>query len=251
MVLHSYGSAALILYMGWMEKRNAAAGDYMAAGSRSLTGLVILLGAVGSVYTIYLSWHNVKKTRERILSALSETDAEIYGDDDEYWLNGYPAGIHPAGLSEKRIGIGWTTNASLKSGTTDKAILILTGVFTVGICLFLMPYDFAQVKLEVAEGRCRVSAASMGCSFDLEDVEAVTLLKERPSMSKKNGYDSNRFFLGDFRVEGYGTCKVFISLKNDMVIKVDTEDRILWFNSESAEETLAFYEELSGAAAEE
>lgn len=247
MVLHSYGIAALTVYVGWMAAQSDAAAVRLSTGNFSALGLLVLLGTVGSVYTIYFSYHNVKKVKEQILSSLAESGAEVYGDDDEYWLNGYPAGMHPTGLSEKRIGVGWTTSASLKSGTTDKVVLALTGAFTLGICLFLMPFDFAQIRLEIEDGRCRVSAANMGYSFELEDVEQVTLLKERPSMSKRSGYDSNRFFLGDFRVQGYGTCKAFISLKNDTVIKVDTKDRILWFNSESREETTAFYEELTGA----
>lgn len=244
MVLHSYGMALFTVYMGWMAQRNGTASDDSAPRNFSALGLIVLLGIVGSAYTIYLSQHNVKKGKARILTALAESGTEVYGDDDEYWLNGYPAGMRPAGLSEKRIGIGWTTNASLKGGTADKLVLVLLAAFVVGICLFLMPFDFAQVKLEIGDGRCRVSAASMGYGFALEDVEQVTLLEKRPAMSKKSGYDSNRFFLGDFRVQGFGTCKVFVSLKNDLVIRVDTKDRIVWFNSESAEETRAFYEEL-------
>lgn len=244
MVLHSYGMALLTVYMGWIAQRNGAASDDPAPGNFSALGLIVLVGIVGSAYTIYLSQHNVKKGKDQILTALAESGAEAYGDDDEYWLNGYPAGMCPVGLSEKRIGIGWTTNASLKGGTADKMVLVLSAAFVLGICLFLMPFDFAQVKLEIGDGRCRVSAASMGYGFDLEDVEQVTLLEKRPFMSKKNGYDSNRFFLGDFRVQGYGTCKVFVSLKNDLVIRVDTKDKVVWFNSESAEETRAFYEEL-------
>ena len=87
----------------------------------------------------------------------------------------------------------------------------------------------------------------MGYTIDLEDVKEVTLLEERPDMSKKHGYDSNRFFLGDFRVKGYGTCKVYIDLGNDCVIKVDTGDKLVWFNGATREQTREFYDKLKEA----
>lgn len=247
MVLHAYGMAAFTVCMGWLNGRSASVDRYPDTGGIGAAGTLVLFGMLGSVCTLYVSWRNVKKVREQVYDALSESGTEIYGDDDEYWLNGYPAGMRPSGFAEKRIGIGWTTNHSLKSTTADKAVMAMIGIFCVGICLFLMPYDFAQIKMEIADGRCRVSAASMGGSFALEDVEQIMLMPQRPSMSKRNGYDSNRFFLGDFRVQGYGTCKTFVSVKNNMVIMVETKDRFFWFNSESREETLLFYETLMEA----
>lgn len=250
MVIHSYGIAAFTLYMNWKlyaDARQEEAG-MLSAGTNPMTVFVLAFGMIGSVLSIYFAYHNVKKEKEKLLANLAEEGAELYGDDDEYWLNGYPKGVHPTGFTEKRIGVGWTFNASLKSSAADKAILVLGSVFVAGICLFLIPFDFARVRLEVEDNRCRVSAASMNYSFALDDIGQITLVEEKPSMSKKNGYDSNRLFLGDFRVQGYGTCKVFAFVKNDMAVRVDTPNKTIWLNGENEEETQYFYEMLQEAA---
>lgn len=245
MVLHAYGMAAFTLFMGWMAgNKGQGEGWAFRAGNGAAYLFALLLAATGSFCAIYAAFHNVKKTKTLILESLSGETVELYGDDDEYWLNGYPPGKRPAGLTEKRIGVGWTTSPSLVLNMAEKAVLAFIALFTLGISLFLMPYDFANISMEIEGNSCRISGASMGYSFELDSVEEISLLEERPNMSKKSGYDSNRFFLGDFRVQGYGTCKVYVSLKNDSVIKVVTSEKIVWFNSESKEETLRFYEEL-------
>lgn len=236
MVLHAYEVAVWALYAGWQAN---------GRGTRwGIAPLLLLLCGTGSFFAICRAHENVKRMKEEALFCLSERNGELYGDDDEYWLNGYPAGMRPAGFAEKRIGIGWTTSASLQTDAVGKGVLILTGIFTVAICLYLASFDFAQVEMELGETDCRVSAASMGYRFDLADVEAVTLTAQRPSMSKRNGFDSNRLFLGDFRVQGYGTCKVYLYVKNDYAIRVDTSDKIIWLNGRNEAETRAFYEEL-------
>ncbi len=238
MVLHAYEVAVLSLYAGWRVN---------GFGARwAIAPLLLMLCGAGSFFALYRTYESVKRIKEQALLCLSGKGGELYGDDDEYWLNGYPAGVKPAGFSEKRIGIGWTTGASLRGDTAEKAVLILTGIVVVAVCLFLAPFDYAHVEMELDESGCRVGAASMECTFSYADVEAVTLVGQRPPMSKRNGFDSNRMFLGDFRVQGYGTCKVYLYLKNDSAIRVDTSDGIIWFNGRDAEETQAFYERLEG-----
>lgn len=246
--VHAYATAALTWYMGWRLRDTSAqeAERYVYEGERMLALLGLLLVMGGSLYLVCRTYLRVKKVKEQVLYSLAMAGEEVYGDDDEYWLNGYPAGKQSAGggLQEKRIGIGWTTNNSLRANTLDKAVYAFIAVSILGICLFLAPFDFAKITMELDDGRCRIQAASMGYSFALEDVETVELVDQRPSMSKKSGYDSNRFFLGDFRVSGYGACKVFCSLQNDMAVKVETKDKIIWFNSENPDETKRFYEKL-------
>lgn len=253
--IHAYGVAVLAWYMGWRLRHGSLEGTerYVYEGERMLAVLGLLFIMGGTFYVVCKTYFRVKKVKEQVLNGLAMAGEEVYGDDDEYWLNGYPAGVRPIGakqsmgLQEKRIGIGWTTNNSLQANTLDKAVLVFIAVSILGICLFLAPFDFAKITMEMDDTKCRIQAASMGCSFALEDVETVELVQKRPSMSKKSGYDSNRFFLGDFRVSGYGTCKVFLSLQNDMAVRVETKDKIVWFNSENPDETERFYGELSAA----
>ena len=63
-------------------------------------------------------------------------------------------------------------------------------------------------------------------------------------MSKISGFDSNRFYLGDFRVKDYGKCKAYLSVKQDAVICIETQEKTIWVNGESLEQTKEFYEML-------
>lgn len=240
MVLHGYGMSILMLFIGWTGRlQDSSAGVILG----------VFLATLGSFIAIFFAWYNGKKVKERVLECLTAADTKLYDDDDEYWLNGYPTGMSPAGLAEKRIGIGWTTTHSLTYSTTDKAVGIIIGLFCIGITILMIPFDFAKVTMQIDNeaGKCRIEAASMGYIFELEDVENVSWVEERPSMSKRNGLDSNRFYLGDFRVSGYGNCKVFLSQKNDIAILVELKDKNIWFNSECFEETETFYQALREA----
>lgn len=174
---------------------------------------------------------------------------EAYGDDDEYWLYGAPGRKSTGKMEANRLGIGLTTNNTLIPTVGEKAVWVVMFLFVGGIALFMMPFDFARITMEMDGTSCRVQGASMGYTINLEDVKEVTLLEERPDMSKKSGFDSNRFYLGDFRVKDYGTCKVYINLKNDSVIKVDAGDRLVWFNGATKEQTKEYYEQLKEAVA--
>lgn len=245
MVLLSYGLGIATLVSGVRKKFPAVFPVSDHAAPAIFLRLAIETGGLAAL--LWFTWHEEKTVKDRLLESLSGEEAELYGDDDEYWLNGYPAGIKKPGFTEKRIGVGWTSNESLKPGVTEKAVCIGSILAVAGICLFLAPFDFARVTMRLEDGKCRVEAASMGYSFLLEEVESMELLADRPAMTKKNGFDSNRLYLGDFRVKGYGTCKAYVFVKNDCVIRVDTPKKVIWFNGDSAEETERFYRELSEA----
>ncbi len=206
--------------------------------------MLFLAFALGSVLIPLLAHWRLKAVKEVVFRSLEQEQGEIYGDEDEYWLNGYPAG-HRQTITEKRVGVGLTFNAGMKGGSLDKIVCGVIAAFTLLFSLFFLRYDFAQVSMEIEDGTCRVGAAGMGYRFNLEDVESVAWLEDgAPRMSKVSGLDSNRFYLGDFRVEDYGKCKVYLALKQKAVIRVETTDRTVWFNSVSRQQAWEFYQEL-------
>lgn len=182
-----------------------------------------------------------------IVRNVSEDGEELYGDDDEYWLNGT---VSEGGLrlEKKRVGVGVQFSNTAASRRLEKMVLIVTGLFVTGLALFLMPFDFSDITMDITDGKCRVEAAGMGYTFPLEEIQQITVLEERPDMSKKNGYDSNRLNLGDFRVKGYGKCKVYVCLESETVIKVETDSGIVFFSGMNEAQTKEFAEELTEAA---
>lgn len=248
LVIHSYGVAVFGLMMAWAHK-NAMADifstdmDFAFAKFVNIA-LLLLISSGGTFLTLFIAYRNIRKVKEQVFQSLELENAEIYGDEDEYWLYGYPADRRPPKLTEKRIGIGLTFGSSIIGGYLEKGFWILMIAFTIWFSLLFAQFDFATIDMEIEGGKCKIQAASYRYSFDLEDVEAITWVEERPYMTKMGGLDSNRFYFGDFRVKDYGRCKVYISVVQDAVIRIDTVDRTIWLNSESREQTKAFYEEL-------
>lgn len=242
-VVHAWGMALLLCWNGMLNRGNDA--DQLT--------VMISVGTVGALAIWGWAWYKVRRCRDQAMGLAAAKEAELYGDDDVYWLYGYPPGYRARGMAEKRIGVGWTAVDSLQPGKVDYLIYGILIAVAAGIFLFFMPYDFAKVRVNVKSGEessCEVQVCFQqreleAVTFLLEDVEAVILVEKRPSMSKKSGLDSNRFWLGDFRVSGYGTCEVVLHVKNDTAVYVDLkEGQDLWFNGETPEETQKIYEEL-------
>lgn len=245
-VLLSYGTAILFLFWVWQTGRKAAMPleDFQENG-QSLS-LLIFLGvcATGTLLLLLGTYHGIKSAKERVFQSLEAEQEKLYADEDEYWLNGYPAGRKAPLFAEKRVGIGLTISSGAGGGLAEKMVCFFIIAVVLGMSLFLGTFDFARITMEIEDGKCRIRAASMGYSFALDEVEEITWVESRPRMSKISGLDSNRFYLGDFRVKEDGKCKVYISLEQEAAIRVKTAERIIWFNSESLEETREFYEKL-------
>lgn len=206
--------------------------------------IIFMIGWFAFLYHFY--YENIRRSARRLYE-MKRRKGWPYIDDDEYFLNGRGNRKSSGRLEQKRIGIGMTTNNTLVPTVGEKAIWIVMFLFVGGLSIFMMPFDFTKITMKIDGSSCRVQGASMGYTIDLDEVEDVTLFHQLPEMSKKHGYDSNRFFLGDFRVKDYGVCKVYVCLKNDFVIKVDTAEDTVWFNGATQEETEAFYRELMDA----
>ncbi len=245
----SYETAVLFCLLLWSVKGWEISDEFtgfgdLTYGRLSFLFLALVLGTTGTLLAILLAFHKIKTEKEKILQSVEAEGAQLYSDGDEYWLNGVPGGTGGLKVTEKRIGVGLTLSSPGGGGTLGKAVIVLTAAFTIGISLFLAPFDFARVSLTVEDGRCRVGAASMGYSFEMKDVRGITWMEERPKMSKISGFDSNRFYLGDFRVKDYGKCKAYLSVKQDAVICIETQEKTIWVNGESLEQTKEFYEML-------
>ena len=251
MLVHSYGVAAFILFLRWRAGQDLSEVflDGMDLTVSQLFSLLLILG-VGCLGTIFSLWRvhkRIEAVREQIDQSLEAKGAEIYGDEDEYWLYGGGTGggkIPSPGLTEKRIGIGLTFSSSLEGGIAERVVYGLLAVFCLGFFLFFLPFDFADIRMDIQEGTCSIQAASFSCHFALEDVEEIVWVDERPRMSKIGGLDSNRFYLGSFRVKDYGKCKVYLSLEHSAAIRVTTKEETIWFNDDSLEGTREFYEKL-------
>ena len=239
MMLHS-GMAAftavMLLMSGEME---ALFGIDSNTASGMPIAVTIMLGSLGSMMALFITYDNIRKVKNQAASV------NYYDDGDIYYLMGKKNPNAPA-VHEKRVGIGFELNAGSK---VDLIVIAVIMLFVIGLAIFLLKYDLADVALNISAddgGRmvAKVEAAGDSSTFYLDEVTDVELLDELPDMSKEVGYDGTVYYIGCFNVSGYGNCDTYVCLRTDMAVVVKTKDRTYVFNDETADGTRQMYESL-------
>jgi len=79
----------------------------------------------------------------------------------------------------------------------------------------------------------------------IDDIEEITMLDRLPSGIRTNGVGASTYNLGNFSIDGYGKCKLYLYFENPNCISIKLKDgRYIFFNSKSNDETLRYYAEL-------
>ena len=66
-----------------------------------------------------------------------------------------------------------------------------------------------------------------------------------PSGIRTNGVGASTYNLGNFSINGYGKCKLYVYFENQEYICIKLKDNsYIFFNSKSVEETNKYYNEL-------
>ena len=223
MMLHS-GMAAFTAVMLLMSGEMEA---FFGIDSNTAFGMsiavTIMLGSLGSMMTLFITYDNIRKVKNQAASV------NYYDDGDIYYLMGKK-----------------NPNAGSK---VDLIVIAVTMLFVIGLAIFLLKYDLADVALNISDddgGRrvAKVEAAGDSSTFYLDEITDVELLDELPDMSKKVGYDGTVYYIGSFNVSGYGNCDTYVCLRTDMAVVVKTKDRTYVFNDETADGTRQMYESL-------
>ena len=239
MMLHS-GMAAFIAVMLLLSgEREALSGIGSNTAFGMSVAVTMMLGSLGSMVILFITYDNIRKVKNQAASV------NYYDDGDIYYLMGKKNPNAPA-VQEKRIGIGFELNAGSK---VDLIVIAVIMLFVIGLAIFMMKYDLADVALNISDddgGRriAKLEAAYDSSTFYLDEVTDVELLEELPDMSKKVGYDGTVYYIGSFNVSGYGNCDTYVCLRTDMAVVVKTKDRTYVFNDETADGTRQMYESL-------
>ena len=84
-----------------------------------------------------------------------------------------------------------------------------------------------------------------GTKFDIDDIEEVAMLDNLPSGIRTNGVGVSTYNLGNFSINGYGKCKLYVYFENKNCISIKLKDNsYIFFNDKSNDKTLKYYSEL-------
>ena len=177
---------------------------------------------------------------------ISVAENHIYVDSDEYWINGmsYKNPYDNRVVVEPRIGTKPVYNLATKNGrliTYGTNIFVVVSVLT--IILMMLYFELYGFNMKIIDNSVKINAPLYGIEFNVEDIEKVEIVDKLKVKLRINGIGMDEYSVGNFNVEGYGKCKLYIYNDVKPYILIKSNDEIIFINGENEEETLRYYNE--------
>ena len=177
---------------------------------------------------------------------ISVAENPIYVDSDEYWINGmsYKNPYDNRVVVEPRIGTNPVYNLATKNGrliTYGTNIFVVVSVLT--IILMMLYFELYGFNIKIIDNSVKINAPLYGIEFNVEDIEKVEIVDKLKVKLRINGIGMDEYSVGNFNVEGYGKCKLYIYNDVKPYILIKSNDEIIFINGENEEETLRYYNE--------
>ena len=170
---------------------------------------------------------------------ISVAENPIYVDSDEYWINGmsYKNPYDNRVVVEPRIGTKPVYNLATKKGrliTYGTNIFVAVSVLT--IILMMLYFELYGFNMKIIDNSVKINAPLYGIEFNVEDIEKVEIVDKLKVKLRINGIGMDEYSVGNFNVEGYGKCKLYIYNDVKPYILIKSNDEIIFINSENEEE---------------
>ena len=177
---------------------------------------------------------------------ISVAENPIYVDSDEYWINGmsYKNPYDNRVVVEPGIGTKPVYNLATKNGrliTYGTNIFVVVSVLT--IILMMLYFELYGFNMKIIDNSVKINAPLYGIEFNVEDIEKVEIVDKLKVKLRINGIGMDEYSVGNFNVEGYGKCKLYIYNDVKPYILIKSNDEIIFINGENEEETLRYYNE--------
>ncbi|MBB6446406.1 DUF3784 domain-containing protein [Bacillus benzoevorans] len=121
-------------------------------------------------------------------------------------------------------------------------------VLVVSFVTIIMSLGYQDYELTIGEEQFSISGV-YGDQWEMADIEQIQLLAEMPKVKwKENGFGMQTMAKGYFTVEGYDSSLLFIHHNARPIMYIKVNDKNIFINGESAEQTKNWYEQLSKKA---
>ena len=178
---------------------------------------------------------------------ISVAENPIYVDSDEYWINGmsYKNPYDNRVVVEPRIGTKPVYNLATKKGrliTYGTNIFVAVSVLT--IILMMLYFELYGFNMKIIDNSVKINAPLYGIEFNVEDIEKVEIVDKLKVKLRINGIGMDEYSVGNFNVEGYGKCKLYIYNDVKPYILIESDNEQIFINGEDKEDTLRYYDEI-------
>lgn len=179
----------------------------------------------------------------------ADTDGvSYYADQDIYWRHGltYYNPQNKSVIVPKRVGIGTTVNLATTGGKLIQyGSVLLAAIILIPIMVMTIRADSTPPQLRIEDnGTVAIDDSSYPFSFQLADIEELTLEDFVPSGFRANGMATSSYARGNFKLAELGAAKLYVFKRKPPFIHIKLKDRYIVYNDEEAERTKELFREL-------
>ena len=206
--------------------------------------IVITLPVLLVVFGMIYGSNKIVQAQNKLISTAKNP---IYVDSDDYWINGvfYKNPYDTRVVVEPRIGSKSVYNLATKKG---KIIMyggnIIAVVSVILVLLMLISIEFYGFNMSIDNKIVKINAPIYGVEFNIDDIEEVNLVDNIKVKVRTNGIGMDEYSVGNFNVEGYGKCKLYIYNYVSPYILIKVNGEFIFINAETKEETYNYFNDL-------
>lgn len=223
-----YNWHRMSLWSAWMTGLFSLAMYFLT----NQVGVFLLSTGIYLVVIVYLALHTEFSVRRAQEKLTEDCDLSEIGDEDRYWLWGSiyynPHDKHV--LKNNRTGMNMTMNLATKTG---KVVAMITVVLILSLPLvgvWLMAEEFTPIKFSLTNETLVVNHLKKEYTVELDEILSAEILDELPRTGKDIGTNMDTLLKGQFRVDGYGTCKLCLNPQEDRFLVIVTADETYIFS---------------------
>lgn len=206
--------------------------------------IVITLPVLLVVFGMIYGSNKIVQAQNKLISTAKNP---IYVDSDDYWINGvfYKNPYDTRVVVEPRIGSKSVYNLATKKG---KIIMyggnIIAVVSVILVLLMLISIEFYGFNMSIDNKIVKINAPIYGVEFNIDDIEEVNLVDNIKVKVRTNGIGMDEYSVGNFNVEDYGKCKLYIYNDVSPYILIKVNGEFVFINAETNEETYNYFNDL-------
>ena len=208
--------------------------------------IIIYIGilTMTSIVTIYVV-KLVDTKRDDILRLAKDIE---YVDDDYYWRKGYYYNPDSKKLmvQDRFSSTNLTFNMAKKSA---KVINIGLGLILVGsmVLVFSLTSGSNNIELVMNGDRVSVSSSFYKTSFDLSDIEEMSLVDDLKDTSviRTNGVSIGDIDIGHYLGKKEGKLMLYINSSKRPLLKIKLKDRFVYISSDDDLDVKKIYDNIS------
>lgn len=202
----------LLLYLMW-QSGMAVAGILWGAVIYCVILMVATAWLVKKIFDINKKYEN----RRTVIDV---------ADDDKNWLWGqvYYNKNDKHFMIENRLGTGTAVNLGNKAGMiTTVASMALLLIIPV-ICVWMIMLEFTPIQVSVEKDTIVCEQLMVDYEIPLAEIDSYEVMTELPNLIKVNGTGMDTLLSGTFEAYREGMYEVFLNPKNELFIKIVTDE---------------------------